>query len=91
MQILLPTAEALRQRLGALRNAEIEALSRRSGVPASTLWKIRSGITTNPGIETVRKFIVELEGHEANVVASVDSRHTQGGGLHTTSVGSAGT
>jgi len=52
----LPSAERLRERLKVLRLAEVDALSTASGVPSSTLMKIRNGVTPNPGIETVRKF-----------------------------------
>lgn len=52
----LPSTELLASRLKLLKGAELEVLARRSGVPASTLWKIRMGVTPNPGLETVRKF-----------------------------------
>jgi predicted transcriptional regulator len=51
-----PSAEAVRERLKRLKGSDIEALSGTSGVPSSTLWKIRNGHTPNPGLETVRKF-----------------------------------
>ena len=52
----LPSAEAIQARLKLLKGVDIDALSSRSGVPTSTLWKIRNGHTPNPGLETVRKF-----------------------------------
>ena len=52
----LPSAEALAARLKSLKGVELEQLASKSGVPVSTLWKIRIGATPNPGIETVRKF-----------------------------------
>ena len=36
---------------------EIAQLSLKTKVPITTLHKIRSGLTPNPGIETVRKFL----------------------------------
>jgi len=51
-----PSAERLRERLKGLRLAQVDALASASGVPSSTLMKIRNGVTPNPGIETVRKF-----------------------------------
>lgn len=39
-----------------LSHSEVRALSSRAGVPFTTIWKIRDGTTTNPGIETVRLF-----------------------------------
>lgn len=56
MNTELPSAERVRERLKSLRLAEVDALALASGVPSSTLVKIRNGITPNPGIETVRKF-----------------------------------
>lgn len=41
-------------------HAEVQQLSRDTGVPFTTLWKIRDGTTLNPGIETVRLFWPEL-------------------------------
>lgn len=52
----LPSTEAVRDRLKQLKGIDIDDLAGRSGVPASTLWKIRTGVTPNPGLETVRKF-----------------------------------
>jgi predicted transcriptional regulator len=52
----IPSAEAVRDRLKMLKGADLESIAGRSGVPCSTLWKIRTGVTPNPGIETVRKF-----------------------------------
>lgn len=52
----IPAAADVRAALAALSYAQMQDLSRRSGVPFTTLWKIRSGETTNPGIETVKKF-----------------------------------
>jgi len=43
-----------------MTHAEVKELASKSGVPFTTLWKIRVGPTNNPGIETVRKFIDHL-------------------------------
>lgn len=56
----LPSVVEIRSRLQGLKDGEIYDVARTSGVPASTLWKIRCGATPNPGIETVRKFIDHL-------------------------------
>ena len=45
-----------RSSLEALSRAQLQDLSTASGVPITTLWKIRAGETKNPGIETVRLF-----------------------------------
>ena len=45
-----------RLRLEPLGHAGLQELARISGVPFTTLWKIRSGESENPRIETVKKF-----------------------------------
>jgi predicted transcriptional regulator len=62
----LPSIEDVRIRLQGLRDGEIYTVAKASGVPASTLWKIRCGATPNPGIETVRKFFHLLPAPAAN-------------------------
>lgn len=54
MQTNIPAASDMRARLELLGHAQMQALSRESGVPFTTLWKIRNGETDNPRIETVR-------------------------------------
>jgi len=44
----------------ALSLTELDRLAGLSGVPLSTLTKIRYGQTVNPGIETVRLFMPHL-------------------------------
>jgi predicted transcriptional regulator len=56
MSTLIPPVEEVSRRLKSLTGAQLETLANGSGVPVSTLWKIRIGATPNPGIETVRKF-----------------------------------
>lgn len=56
MSTALPSIEDVRVRLQSLKDGEIYEVAKRSGVPSSTLWKIRIGATPNPGLETVRKF-----------------------------------
>ena len=56
MNIYFPPIAEVRTFLEALGHAQVQELSANSGVPFTTLWKIRDGTTTNPGIETVRKF-----------------------------------
>lgn len=45
----------------AMGHADVQTLSKATGVPFTTLWKIRDGTTQNPGIETVRQFWPELK------------------------------
>lgn len=60
MSTEIPSIEAVQARLKGLKGVEIDVLAATSGVPSSTLWKIRNGVTPNPGFETVRKFYAHL-------------------------------
>lgn len=57
MESRIPTPAQVQASLQALGHAQMHALSRLSGVPFTTLWKVRKGETANPGIETVGKFM----------------------------------
>lgn len=57
MKSNFPPISDVRAELEALGHAETQELSKISGVPFTTLWKIRDGTTKNPGIETVRQFV----------------------------------
>ena len=57
----IPSTEEVRQRLLALRYGQVEKLALLSGVPLTTLWKVRSGDTENPGLDTVRKFYRHIQ------------------------------
>ena len=67
METHIPSAETVRGMLAALSIKQVAALAELSGVPAPTIYKIKNGDTTNPGIETVRKFI----GHIAKAAPAV--------------------
>lgn len=56
MNTEIPSMTDVRSRMLLLRDAEIDRVATDSGVPASTLRKIRQGVTPNPGFDTVRKF-----------------------------------
>lgn len=56
MATQFPSAEVVRERLSSLGHGQLQRLASLSGVPFTTLWKIKDGTTSNPGIETVRKF-----------------------------------
>ena len=56
MNINLPPVAKVKAFLESLGHAKVQELAKESGVPFTTLWKIRDGTTVNPGIETVRKF-----------------------------------
>lgn len=57
----LPLIQDIRHGLSVLCRAELLALAKDSGVPFTTLWKIRVGETQNPGIETVRLFYAHMQ------------------------------
>ena len=52
----IPSAAEVAAALAQLTFAQLGRLAYISGVPLTTVYKIKSGETTNPGIETVRKF-----------------------------------
>ena len=56
----IPSALHVRAWLLPLANGQLQRLSDLSGVPFGTLWKIRSGDTEDPRIETVRKIAAHL-------------------------------
>ena len=61
----IPSTEQVRERLQTLRYGQVEKLAALSGVPLTTLWKVRSGDTENPGLDTVRKFIGHINAARA--------------------------
>jgi len=60
MTTQIPSADELKDRLLRLNYSEVQHLAEQTGVPLTTLWKIRDGTTVNPGVETVRKFWPQL-------------------------------
>lgn len=56
MNTQIPSTADVKARLGELKPPALVELARLSGVPFHTILKIRTGVTENPGIETVRKF-----------------------------------
>lgn len=52
----LLSAEDVQAALVPLTLRQLERLAQLSGVPQPTIYKIKLGVTTNPGIETVRSF-----------------------------------
>lgn len=55
------SAEEVRTALSPLGMAQIDRLAILSGVPPTTIYKIKRGETSNPGIETVRKFMPHIQ------------------------------
>lgn len=62
----IPSAQEVRDRLLRLDLAEVRKLAATSGVPFTTLWKVRAGETANPGLDTVRKFWPDLADADEN-------------------------
>lgn len=56
MAVQIPSVDELQRLLSGLGHKEVQDLARDSGVPFTTIWKVKDGTTTNPGVETVRKF-----------------------------------
>ena len=61
---IIPSAQHVRAALLALSHAQVLEIARASSVPFTTLWKLRTGETENPRIETVRRIWPELVTHE---------------------------
>lgn len=61
MNSTIPSAQEVREGLRGLEPGKVRDLASASGVPFTTLWKMRSGETKNPGIDTVRKVYTQLQ------------------------------
>jgi predicted transcriptional regulator len=66
----IPSGVEIRATLLVLSHSQMQELSRLSGVPFTTLWKVRSGETKNPGIETVRQFASHIDAAKQNAERS---------------------
>jgi hypothetical protein len=67
---LLLSAQQVHDTLAPLTLRQLDRLGALSGVPVPTIYKIKLGVTTNPGIETVRRFwpfIERAQQHEGAV------------------------
>lgn len=51
------TVPQVQSALQSLTHAQILQLAAASGVPFNTLWNIRRGITENPGLATINRFL----------------------------------
>lgn len=61
MEHTIPSAEQVRDVLKPLSMEQLERLADLSGVPSTTIYKIKRGETKNPGVETVRLFMPHVE------------------------------
>lgn len=57
----IPSAEEVRAALAPLSLKQLDKLAELSGVPVTTIYKVKRGETENPGIETVRRFAPFIE------------------------------
>jgi hypothetical protein len=57
----IPSVADVQAALQPLTLKQIDALGSLSGVPWTTIYKIKRGETENPGIETVGKFLPFIE------------------------------
>lgn len=64
MNAIIPSPAQVRALLAPMNQAQIQALADRSGVPFTTLLKVRTGETANPRLETVRAIWPELSESE---------------------------
>ena len=69
MEIKIPTALEVRGLLSELGHAQMQGLAKVSGVPFTTLWKIRSGETADPRLETVGQFFGLIESAKTDLVS----------------------
>lgn len=60
MENKIPTANEVRVLLAKFTTAETQDLADKSGVPFTTILKIRTGETSDPRLETVRKLYSAL-------------------------------
>lgn len=61
MNSTIPSAEAVRAALAPLSLKQLEKLAELSGVPFTTIYKVKRGETKNPGIETLRQFMPHVQ------------------------------
>lgn len=56
----IPTPAQVRAALKRLSHSQVVDLAKRSGLPFTTVWKIRSGTTTDPRLGTARKVMLHI-------------------------------
>lgn len=78
MEPIIPSAEAVREALFGLTLKQVDAVAEQSGVPASTIYKIKRGETKNPGVETLRKFMPYVRKVRDGVVAPAEGEALNG-------------
>ncbi|MBP7501191.1 MAG: hypothetical protein KA784_00225 [Aquabacterium sp.] len=56
----IPSTADIRASLAVFSRKQLDDLGELTGVPATTIYKIKRGVTLDPGIETVRKLLPHL-------------------------------
>ena len=83
MEKQIPSAESVRAQLDGMTMKQIDRLAELSGVPSTTIYKIKRGETQNPGVDTVRQFIPYIDAArqdpEAHGVASSEPQVASAG------------
>lgn len=72
MEPTIPATVDIKEALLELSHSQMHELAKLSGVPFTTLWKVRSGETGNPGIDTVRKFVPFINAAGGKAVQHAD-------------------
>ena len=60
MSTPIPSVADIQAQLAPLSHAALQRLAKASGVPFTTIWKIRDGTTKNPGLDTVGQFLPHI-------------------------------
>lgn len=69
MHETIPSAAEVQAALSPLTFAQLERLASMSGVPLTTVYKIKTGETKNPGVDTVKKFAPFISQAQAEAAA----------------------
>lgn len=72
----IPTVDEIRDALKPFTHAPMQRLAKLSGVPFTTLWKIKDGTTKNPGVATVRQFLPHVSAAKLPVLPSIPQAET---------------
>lgn len=65
MENAIPSVQEVRERLQDLSWGEVKALCARCNAPFTTVWKLRTGETASPMLETVRLIWPDLQAPKA--------------------------
>lgn len=69
----IPSTADIRASLSAFSRKQLDDLGELTGVPPTTIYKIKLGVTRDPGLETVRKLLPHLRPVKPKVSRSPSS------------------